>query len=91
MYLIAIGWLYVALMMAVAEATHARGSIFGAVLTFVLYGIAPVALVIYLMGRPGRRRARLAREAAEAEGTSGQPNAGGEAPADAVPPVRKEP
>lgn len=91
MYLIAIGWLYVALMMAVAEATHTRGSIFGAVLTFVLYGIAPVALVIYLMGRPGRRRARLAREAREAaEAASGQPDAGGEPPADAVPPVRKE-
>ena len=91
MYLIAIGWLYVALMMAVAEATHARGTVLGAVLTFVLYGIAPVALVIYLMGRPGRRRARLAREAAEAERTSSEPDAGGEAPADAVPPVRKEP
>jgi hypothetical protein len=93
MYLIAIGWLYVALMMAVAEATHTRGSIFGAVLTFVLYGIAPVALVIYLMGRPGRRRARLAREAreaAEAQPASGAPDAGGKAPADAVPPVRKE-
>jgi hypothetical protein len=90
-YLIAIGWLYVALMMAVAEANHTRGTVFGAILTFVLYGIAPVVLVIYLMGRPGRRRARLAREAREAEAASAQPDAGGEAPADAVPPVRKEP
>ena len=105
MYLIAIGWLYVALMMAAAEATHARGTVLGAILTFFLYGVAPVSLVIYLMGRPGRKRTRQQREAAETAAAqaassrhvalvpvdSAAPDAGGKAPADAVPPVRKEP
>jgi hypothetical protein len=94
-YLIAIGWIYVALMMAVAEANHSQGTVLGAVFTFVLYGVGPVALVIYLGGRPARRRARLAREAAAAlqarEQASGQPGGSGEAAADAVAAVRKEP
>lgn len=95
MYLIPLAWGYVVLMMAIAEATSPRGTLLGAFLTFVLYGVAPVALVLYLMGRPGRRRARLAREQAEREAAraaaSGQPDAGGEAAAGAVAPVRKEP
>ena len=95
MYLVVIAWLYVALMMAVAEATSPIGTVVGAIFTFVLYGVAPVALVVYLMRNPARRRARKAREAAELSGRadagSAQPDAGGEAAADAVPPVRKEP
>jgi hypothetical protein len=94
MYLIVVGWLYVALMMAVAEATHAQGTVLGAVFTFLLYGLAPVGLIVYLFGRPGRRKTRLAREAREASAgapASDAPDAGGEPPADAVAPVRKEP
>jgi len=95
MYLIAIAWIYVAFMMAVAEATHAQGTVIGAILTFVLYGVAPVSLLMYLMGRPGRRRARRVREAREeaaaAAAASAEPDAGGQPPADAVAPVRKEP
>lgn len=84
--IVAIAWLYVALMMAVAEATNTTGTVFGALVTFVLYGVGPVALLLYFAGRPARRRARQAREAASA-----QPDAGGEAAADAIAPVRKEP
>lgn len=65
MYLVAIAWLYVALMMAVAEATHAQGSVLGAIVTFVLYGLAPIALVMYLLGTPMRRKARREAEAQE--------------------------
>jgi hypothetical protein len=101
MYLIAIGWLYVALMMAVVEASSTTGTVLGAVITFVLYGLAPTALLMYVLGTPGRRRILKAREAqAEAAhmahmaqttpGNSGQPNAGSEAPADAITPMRKE-
>ena len=87
MYLVAIAWLYVALMMAVAEANHPLGTLLGACVTFVLYGAAPVALLTYLMGRPRRR----ARQRAQAEAASAvQPDGGGEAPADPVPPVREE-
>jgi len=96
MYLVVIAWIYVALMMAVAEATSPIGTVVGAFFTFVLYGVAPVSLVVYLMGTPARRKAIRAREAAElaqarAATQSSQPDAGSEPAADAVAPVRKEP
>ena len=93
MYIVPIAWLYVALMMAVAEANHTNGTVLGALITFVLYGLGPVALVVYLMGAPARRRAIKAKEAAEraAQAPSVQPDAGRHATADAVAPVRKEP
>ena len=95
MYIVVIAWLYVALMMAVAEATSPIGTVVGAIFTFVLYGVGPVALAVYLMRAPARRKAIKAREAAElaarAAGGSGEPDARGEAAADAVAPVRKKP
>jgi len=93
----------VVLMMSVAEATNTTGSVLGAIVTFFLYGLLPVALVVYLMLTPQRRKAIKAREAAELEAQraagamppSDDPDAGGHAPgaaeADGVAPVRKEP
>ena len=97
MHLVAIAWLYVALMMALAEAFHSQGTVFGAIVTFFLYGVGPLALVLYLMGTPARRRAVKRREAepptVASEG-SGQPDQGSHAPGPAtdavVAPVRKE-
>ena len=90
MYIMAIGWGYVALMMALAEATNPNGSILGAILTFVCYGLMPVGLLLYILGRPARRRRREQQAA-----TSVQPDAGGHASGAAEPgsvaPVRKEP
>lgn len=63
MWIVAIAWMYVAIMMALAEATHPQGTILGAIITFLFYGVAPVAIVMYIMGTPGRRRARRAAEA----------------------------
>ncbi|PPE66524.1 hypothetical protein [Caldimonas caldifontis] len=96
MYLVAIAWLYVALMMAVAEATSTQGTVIGAVFTFLLYGLGPVSLVMYLLGTPARRRARRAFEQQlEAQATertgSPEPDQGGHAPGAPVAPVRKEP
>ena len=106
MYLVVIAWLYVTLMMAVAEATNTTGSILGAIITFVLYGLLPMALVVYLMSTPARRKALKARQAKEdAEYSLRQrvtpptspvdPDTSGDAPAAAhselVTPVRKEP
>lgn len=45
MYLVLIAWLYVTVMMAVAEATSAQGTLLGAGITFVLYGLLPIAIV----------------------------------------------
>jgi hypothetical protein len=78
MYLIVIAWIYVVFMMSVAEATNSTGTVLGAVVTFVLYGLGPVALVVYLMGAPARSKAikkRAAQELAEqaaAEKAAGQ-------------------
>jgi hypothetical protein len=101
-YLVVIAWMYVVLMMSVAEATNTTGSVLGAIVTFFLYGVLPLVVVVYLLRTPQRRRAIKAREAAEdaahAAGRaapSAQPDAGGEAAgaaeAGGVAPVRKEP
>jgi len=99
MYLVLIAWLYVTLLMAVAEATSPAGSLLGALVTFSLYGLLPMGIVGYILGTPARKRkihARaMAERAAAAEAPSAEPDAGGHAPAaaegEAVAPVRKEP
>ena len=70
MYIIVIAWLYVAVMMAAAEATHVNGGILSAVFTFIGYGLLPVGLVIYVMQSPARKKRRQALEAAEAAETA---------------------
>ncbi len=93
MYLIVIAWIYVVLMMSVAEATNSNGTVLGAVITFVLYGVLPAALVAYLMSAPVRNRAikkrnddELARHVASltpadlANRSSNSPDSGSHAP-----------
>jgi hypothetical protein len=101
MYLVPIAWIYVVLMMSVAEATNTTGTVLGAIFTFVIYGLMPVALILYFMGTPGRKRAIRARELAEREAAMAAhaapeladllpPDAGSHAATDPVAPVRKE-
>lgn len=52
MHIVAIGWLYVTLMMAITEKNLTAG-----VLTFLFYGLAPCALFLWLAGTRRRRRA----------------------------------
>ncbi len=69
MYLVVIAWIYVVLMMSVAEATNSNGTVLGAIVTFFMYGVGPAALVVYLMGAPARNRKvkqRREQEIAEA-------------------------
>lgn len=107
MYLIVIAWTYVTLMMAVAEATSPTGTLLGAVITFALYGLLPMGILVYILGTPSRKRAIKAREAAEqadydaqqaaaaATTESTAPDAGGKPPAGtehgSALAVRKEP
>ena len=103
MYLVLIAWLYVTLMMTLAEATSPTGSVLGAVVTFVLYGLLPMGIVGYILGTPARKRALRAKALAEQASeqapadapASAEPDAGSHAPAaaqgSAVAPVRKEP
>ena len=65
MYLVIIAWMYVVLMMSVAEATNSTGTLLGAIVTFLLYGVGPAGLLAYLMGTPARKRAIKKREAEE--------------------------
>lgn len=65
MYLILIAWFYVTLMMAIAEATNPVGSVLGGIVTFVLYGLFPMAIVGYIMATPERKRRLKARREAE--------------------------
>jgi mannose/fructose/N-acetylgalactosamine-specific phosphotransferase system component IID len=105
MYLVAIAWIYVVLMMALAEALSSQGTVLGALVTFVLYGVLPLGLVLYLLGTPMRRRARhaaegaagaAAAEAADSTATLGvasvtaAPDGSGQAAGDAIAAERKE-
>jgi hypothetical protein len=60
MNIVAIGWMYVVLLMSLTENSFVAG-----VLTFVFYGAVPVGIIWYLSGS-GKRRAsaRAAQEAA---------------------------
>jgi mannose/fructose/N-acetylgalactosamine-specific phosphotransferase system component IID len=85
MYVVAIAWMYVVLMMALAEALSPQGTVLGAVFTLLLYGVLPLSVVLYVMGTPMRRRARLKAEAAEdASRALAAPDGSGHAPGDAV-------
>jgi hypothetical protein len=91
MHLVAAAWIYVVLMMALVEAMSPNGTVLGAFFTFLLYGVLPLSIVLYLMATPMRRRARL-RAAAKAQADSAaQPDRGGEPTGDAVAPIGKEP
>jgi uncharacterized membrane protein len=85
--LVAVGWIYVVLMMAVAEATSPQGTLLGALITFLLYGVLPLGIVLYLMGAPLRARARQTAESAPGP----DPDDSGHATGDTVAPERKEP
>ncbi len=67
MYLVAIGWMFVVVLMSVAEAMSPIGTVLGAFVTLMLYGVLPLSVVLYIMGAPSRRRARRAAEQARAD------------------------
>ncbi len=97
MLIVAIAWIYVVLMMVIAEANAANGSLLGAFFTFVLYGVLPLSVLLYLMYTPTRRRLRRAADAAEvaaaqrrAPPSADETDPGRESPGDTVAPERKE-
>lgn len=96
MYLVAIAWMYVVVMMTVVEATSANGTVIGAVFTFLLYGALPLGIVLYLLRTPARRRARRLAEAVAADDSIAdrsprQPDGGDHPAGDAIAAERKEP
>lgn len=59
MHVVAIGWLYVTLLMAFTQPTVVSG-----VATFLFYGLFPAGLLVWILDAPRRRRRRQAAEAA---------------------------
>jgi biotin transporter BioY len=51
MYIIAIAWLYVVILMAITEKSVTAG-----LLTFIFYGLLPCALLLWLLGSKHRQR-----------------------------------
>jgi hypothetical protein len=94
MYLIVIAWLYVTLLMGLVEAFSTQGTVLGAIITFLLYGVLPMSLVIYLGGTPLRRKERLRKAEQENPASGREPDTSSHATglpqSGAVSPVRKE-
>lgn len=89
MYLIAIGWIYVVLMVALVEALSSNGTVIGALFTFLLWGVLPLAIVLYLLRTPARRRAHRAQAA---DGSAPlDPDSGGHPAGHTITPEREEP
>jgi predicted membrane channel-forming protein YqfA (hemolysin III family) len=88
MHIVAIAWMFVVLLFALAEATAPQGSVLGAAMTLVFYGLLPLGLILYVMATPMRRRARARREASA---LAADPDRGGHAAGAAVAPEREEP
>ncbi len=59
MHIVAIAWMFVVVLMALAEATASGGTVLGAFFTLLLYGLLPLGIVLYLLATPARKRARL--------------------------------
>lgn len=100
MYIVPIAWLYVVILMSVAEATSSQGTVIGAVFTFLLYGVLPLAVVMYLMGTPLRWRAIKAKaqaeqarqtQAPEPSASAATPDSSGESTTDPVTTMREKP
>ena len=98
MHIVAIGWMFVVIMMAAAEATAPNGTVLGAFFTLLLYGVLPLGIVLYILGTPARKAARRRAELAPAavtdgaEAPSADPRDGGGQPAGAgLAAERKEP
>ena len=80
MHIVALAWMFVVVLMTLAEATSTQGTLLGALFTFLLYGVLPLAIVLYVMGTPARGRARLAAAAAEAAAAALQDSANSPSP-----------
>jgi hypothetical protein len=53
MHIAVVGWIYVVLMMSVVEDSFVAG-----IMTFFLYGVLPVSIIVYIGGTGKRRRRR---------------------------------
>jgi hypothetical protein len=73
MHIVAIGWMFVVVLMAAAEATAPNGTLLGAAFTLLLYGLLPLGLVLYILATPARKRMRQEAKAMASEASQGDP------------------
>jgi len=57
MHIVAIGWLYVTVLVALNEPT-----VFSAIVSFLFYGLLPCVLLLWIAGSKGRRQRRRRQE-----------------------------
>ena len=69
MYIIAIGWLYVTILMAFTETSFVAGA-----LTLFFYGLFPLGLLLWLLGTPARRQRRAHAAQVEQAPTEAAPS-----------------
>jgi membrane protein implicated in regulation of membrane protease activity len=67
MHIVALAWMFVVLLMSLVEATSPDGTLLGAIITFLLYGVLPVSIVLYVLATPMRRRRRRRQEQQQAQ------------------------
>lgn len=84
MLIVALGWSFAVGLFALVHALSPQGTLLGALLTLVLAGVLPLAVLAWLIGAGARRRERRAASAAA------DPHQGGHTPGDAVAPEREE-
>ncbi|HYD78392.1 MAG TPA: hypothetical protein VEC06_01160 [Paucimonas sp.] len=57
LYIVALAWVYVVLMMSITEHSVVAG-----IMTFLMYAVVPWVIILYVIGAPQRRRRRAEAE-----------------------------
>lgn len=65
MLLTTVGWVYVVLLMSLSETSFVAG-----IMTFLLYGVLPLSIILYIFDAPRRRRNREQQERVRHEATT---------------------
>jgi hypothetical protein len=60
LYVVALAWMYVVLMVALAEVFSPQGTAVGALFTVLGWGVIPLSVLLYILATPARRAARQA-------------------------------
>lgn len=56
MHIIAVAWIFVVVLVALAEATAPQGTVLGALFTLLGWGVLPLSIVLYVLNTPARKR-----------------------------------
>lgn len=62
MYIVAIAWIYVVLMMSITEPSVVAG-----IMTLLMYGVLPLAIILYIVRTPHRNRQKKKKEQISAQ------------------------